>query len=313
MFQASSLLFWYAVAPVHMGVGTAVGGLIDNPIQREVHTAHPVLAGSGLKGALRERAAGKMPEDDEHAVFGPESGNADAYAGALSVSDAQIVAFPVRALKAAFVWVTCPTALARLKRLAEMADVKTDWEVPGQPGTDKAVILSNDLASKDKLILEAFAYGIQQEEQDKLKKVADWLAKNVLPEHETHVPFRDLIRQRLVLVRDEDFGHFVRFSTAVEPHVRINNETGTADDGGLFYTENLPPETIMASLLMASPSRKEGVDMSAQKVLEEALSLLHGAPMQVGGDATTGRGLMVVNPVQAGNTKQAGNAEQAGK
>ena len=35
-----------------MGAGQAVGA-INNPIQREVHTSHPLIAGSGLKGAVR--------------------------------------------------------------------------------------------------------------------------------------------------------------------------------------------------------------------------------------------------------------------
>ena len=52
MFQRQAAVFLYAVSPVHMGAGSAVG-VIDNPIQRERHTGHPCFAGSGLKGALR--------------------------------------------------------------------------------------------------------------------------------------------------------------------------------------------------------------------------------------------------------------------
>ena len=52
MFQASRALFLYCTSPVHMGAGAAIG-TIDNPVQRERHTGHPALAGSGLKGALR--------------------------------------------------------------------------------------------------------------------------------------------------------------------------------------------------------------------------------------------------------------------
>lgn len=49
MFEATQLVFYYAVSPVHMGAGSAIGA-IDSPIQREVHTKHPMFAGSGLKG-----------------------------------------------------------------------------------------------------------------------------------------------------------------------------------------------------------------------------------------------------------------------
>ncbi len=296
MFQEKRVLFWYAASPVHMGAGTAVGGLIDNPIQREVHTGHPVLAGSGLKGALREVAeSGGMADEDVEVVFGPPSGNPELHAGALSVSDAQIVAFPVRALRQAFVWVTCPTALARLKRLLTLAGVKMGWDVPGEPTQDHARIINGNLKSGNgKLVLEAFAYDAD-EDDGSLKAIAEWLADNALPSGEAYKPFREMLQGNLVLVRDEDFGHFVRFSTSVESHVRINDDTGTADDGGLFYTENLPPETIMASMLLASKARKEGVEEDAATVMNKALALFDGRPVQIGGDATTGRGLMIVN------------------
>ena len=299
MFQEKRVLFWYAASPVHMGAGTAVGGLIDNPIQREVHTGHPVLAGSGLKGALREVAeSGGMAGEDQDVIFGPKEG--ELHAGALSVSDAQIVAFPVRALRTAFVWITCPTALARLKRLLTLAGVEAGWDVPEEPAPDSAKLRNPELLSNDKLVLEAFAYNADMEQDSTaLGKVANWLAQNALPDAEEYGHFRESLMKNLVLVRDEDFGHFVRFSTSVEPHVRINDETGTADDGGLFYTENLPPETIMVSLLMASQARKEGAEQSAADIMNKALELVDGKPVQIGGDATTGRGLMIVHALNA--------------
>jgi len=300
MFEAKKVLFWYAASPVHMGAGTAVGGLIDNPIQREVHTGHPVLAGSGLKGALREVAkSGGVAKEAVDVIFGPPSGQPELHAGALSVSDAQMVAFPVRALRTAFVWVTCPTALARLKRLLTLAGAQAEWDVPSEPAEDKAVIIDEGLKSDNgKLVLEAFAYDAGKDD-GKLAAIADWLANNALPASGEYEAFRKMLKENLVLVRDEDFGHFVRFSTSVEPHVRINDETGTADDGGLFYTENLPPETIMVSMLMASRARKKASDKQAAEIMNEALSLIEGKPVQIGGDATTGRGLMIVHAPNA--------------
>ena len=43
MFQQKAAVFLYAVSPVHMGAGQAIG-VIDNPIQRERHTGHPCFA-----------------------------------------------------------------------------------------------------------------------------------------------------------------------------------------------------------------------------------------------------------------------------
>jgi CRISPR-associated protein Cmr4 len=74
------------------------------------------------------------------------------------------------------------------------------------------------------------------------KAVARWLADNALPTGDAHAFFRDKFAADLVLLADNDFTWFTKNATVVEPHVRIDNKTGTASDGGLFYTENLPPK-----------------------------------------------------------------------
>ena len=109
MFQASKALFIYCVSPVHMGAGTAIG-LIDNPIQRERHTEYPMVAGSGLKGAVRHHFWSQLDDDSRkdkanllNRLFGPDT-NASDFAGAVSFGDAQLLAFPVRSLKRAFVY-----------------------------------------------------------------------------------------------------------------------------------------------------------------------------------------------------------------
>ena len=51
MFERKAAVFLYAVSPVHLGAGSAVG-VIDNPIQRERHTGHASFAGSGIEGGL---------------------------------------------------------------------------------------------------------------------------------------------------------------------------------------------------------------------------------------------------------------------
>ena len=52
MYEAKAAMFLYCVSPVHMGTGASLG-VVDNPIQRERHNHHPLLAGSGLERALR--------------------------------------------------------------------------------------------------------------------------------------------------------------------------------------------------------------------------------------------------------------------
>lgn len=292
MYQAQAALFLYAVSPVHMGAGTAFG-LIDSPIQRERHTEHPVFAGSGLKGAIRHHFAQKEKWREANLLerlFGPEGG--ELYAGAVSFGDAQIVLFPVRSAKQGFVYVTSALALARCARQLALLG-KQGWEAKIEPpAAGQCRVAGADFLAGGRLHLEAYDYAASEDAE--LKKVAAWLAAHALPQDEAHAFFRDKLTRHLALLPDEDFSYFVKNATVVEPHVRIDDATGTASDGGLFYVENLPPESLMIAPLMASRERSGKGEVEAEAVLENVVGNLAGQMIQIGGDATTGRGQVVV-------------------
>jgi CRISPR-associated protein Cmr4 len=328
MFEAKKALFIYCVSPVHMGAGTAIG-LIDNPIQRERHTEYPMMAGSGLKGAVRHHFWSQLPEDIRtdkekrkthllNRLFGPETDASD-FAGAVSFGDAQLVAFPVRSLKNAFVYATSPTALARAVRTLNITGTnqEKDWAIPDvKPGHCR--LLNQQLLSDNKLLLEAFEFIAQTPPPDNhLYPIAEWLAGNALPNGDAYAFFCDKLATDLVLLSDEDFGYFVRNATVVEPHVCIDNDTGTAKGTGLFYTENLPPESLLLAPVMASVERStdkirgDKARFNAKEALEMVLAGdgngfggLDGKLLQVGGDATTGRGQVICKVVGANNGKQ---------
>lgn len=319
MFNATRLVFYYAVSPVHMGAGSAIGA-IDSPIQREVHTLHPMFAGSGLKGALRHHlnhAWPRVPKPMNPAItlpsplitriFGPATDASD-HAGALSLSDAQIVALPVRSLKNGFAYVTSPLALARVARLAQQAGMAIDWTIPPVKADQIVTNPDSTLLSGSQLVLEAFEFSARPDAE--LAKVAVWLAQHALG-GEDQTFFADKLRTDLVLLSDTDFSHFARHAMVIEPHVRIHDESGAADGGGLFYVENLPPETLMVGLAQATverfkkDSRKDGAAplLTAADVLglvfdddscPQGCVGLSGRLLQIGGDATTGRGLVLL-------------------
>lgn len=300
MFQRQAAVFLYAVSPVHMGAGSAVG-VIDNPIQRERHTHHPSFAGSGIKGALRHgfEAIGGDPKLIDR-LFGPPSQNGDLHAGALSFGDAQLVAFPVRSLKGGYVYATSPQALARAQRLLVLVGVKTGWKVPevaeGQCITANPALLSGSDNDK-KLHLEAFEYTARVSPD--LPALSQDLSTKALPPGGEYAFFRTKLAQDLVVLSDTDFSYFVEHATLVEPHVRIDPHTGTAANTGLFYTENLPPESLLLAPLMASATRSSKEEkLEAEDVLFKLKTLINGRLIQIGGDATTGRGLVMAQVVE---------------
>ncbi|OIN90624.1 MAG: type III-B CRISPR module RAMP protein Cmr4 [Comamonadaceae bacterium CG1_02_60_18] len=322
MFEATQVVFYYAVSPVHMGAGSAIGA-IDSPIQREVHTQHPMFAGSGLKGALRHhfnrawpRAEGdsSKPHSLISRIFGPDTSASD-FAGALSLSDAQLVALPVRSLKGGFAYVTSPLALARIQRLAQQANLPCTWTVP-EVAENKALAASTTLlgqrpgaagnAIADQLVLEAFEFTTTVD--DRLQKIAKWIADYAMPTSASAF-FANKFKTDLVLLNDTDFAHFARHAMVVEPHVCIDDETGAAKGTALFYVENLPPETLMVGLAQASIERfkKNSRNNDSAALLDAAQVLaqvftgqgdtqpgISGKLLQIGGDATTGRGLVLV-------------------
>jgi CRISPR-associated protein Cmr4 len=309
MFEKHAAVFLYAVSPVHMGAGQAVG-VIDNPIQRERHTGHPCFAGSGIKGAVRHgftAIGGDAALIDR--LFGPDAGDSTLHAGAVSFGDAQMVALPVRSLRGGYVYATCPQAISRAHRLLALIGVKVDW--PALTVDEGNCLVANPaLLSGDKLHLEAFEYTAKVSQE--LKVFAADIAEKALPADQAYEFFRSKlggnsepeIASDLVVLSDTDFGYLAQNAMLVEPHVRINPDTGTADSGGLFYTENLPPESLLVAPMLASQTRtgkkkdeKENWE-DAPGVLAKIKNVIDGKLLQIGGDVTTGRGLVMAKVVE---------------
>jgi len=301
MFEKQTAMFLYCVSPVHLGTGQAIG-VIDNPIQRERHSGLPCFAGSGIKGAVRhgfELLGGERTLVEQ--MFGPEAGASELYAGAVSFGDAQLVAMPVRSLRESFVYATCPYALERAARLLELVGVQPDWTGPGHVADGKVLVGGQAPLADGKLHLEAFEY--DAEPSDLPAKIGGYLARNALPGDNAYRYFREKLERHLVVLSDSDFAYFAQHATLVEAHVRINSETGAADSGGLFYTENLPPESILLAPVLVSKSRnsKNGAQAAheATSVLCKLKNAVNGKLLQIGGDATTGRGLVLARFLEA--------------
>jgi CRISPR-associated protein Cmr4 len=300
MFERHAAVFLYAVTPVHVGAGQAIG-VIDNPIQRERHTGHPNIAGSGIKGAVRHSF--KALGGDEALItrlFGPEAGSSNLHAGAVSFGDAQTVCLPVRSLKGGYVYATGPQALARAARLLKLIGCDVKWRALPAVNEGDCLLANPALVTNGKLHLEAFEYTARDAQSAAVKAIAEDLAGKALPAGDDYAFFAGKLKTDLVVLSDTDFSYFSEHAMLVEPHVRINDKTGTADDGGLFYTENLPPESLLVAPLLASGERsgiQEGRE-DATGVLTKIKNAVDGKLLQIGGDATTGRGLMIARVVE---------------
>lgn len=321
MFKEAVPFFMYCETPLHVGSGTELG-VVDLPIQRERHTGFPKVESSGLKGALRECFQKKeevslsnksYTSDKERSyllyhAFGPESG--DKHSGSLGFTDARLLLFPVKSMKGIFAWITCPRVLQKLKaELAYCGKDSANFVVPVEESTPKGCKLF--IGNSSKIVLEEYTIDIKSKDNNDCTTIAEWLSDNLFNSNESLKYWREKMKTELVVLKDDDFRDFVEMSTEVVTRIKIDSETGTVKKGHLFTEEYLPAESILYSLVLAAPvfGKEEGKGLFEQdSVSEEKLVLSYfteniDAVFQLGGNATTGKGLVRGNVLQAGEVK----------
>lgn len=327
---AGGLLGLHAQTALHPGSGTALG-TVDLPVQRERHTHWPTVAGSALKGVLRdacrEKIAGRSDLDQldrfddrpaeegasvqraerrgrprERAdatlllneLFGPPTAGSSEFAGSLSVTDARLLAFPVRSLRGVFAWVTCPAVLDRLKRDADLVKLPV-WPAGVIPDVaeEQAVVAGKDCACLvgSSLVLEEFEF--TRAEKADAKAIADWIRNALLPTAPAYAGTVERFAKQLVILNDNDFTHFARHATEIMARVGLDYQTKTVRTGALFYQEFLPAETLLYAVVLTSAARARLASRDAPQLLKTLRELLP-AVLQVGGDETTGKGYCAV-------------------
>lgn len=293
----ANMLFIHALTGVHPGGGTALG-VVDLPIQRERHTQWPMIAGASLKGVLRDACREAIPDRTRfHAVFGPETAHASDFAGALALTDARLLAFPVRSLRGVFAWVTCRAVVERLARDSKLLAGHHDPppEAPAVSRGDAACSKGSELIIQGaRLLLEEFEFRRMGADQG----ISGWIADRAV----TDKPTAERLRRNLVILHEDDFTHFARHATEVIARVGLDYETKTARNKALFYEEFLPSETLLYSVALATDSRNKDANINAADILK---ILRDHAPkiMQIGADQTTGKGLCAVSVISHGGDR----------
>jgi len=287
-----SICTFYAISPIHAGSGAATSA-VDLPIQRERHTNWPHIQASGVKGALRDhyrRFAGGEKGDLINLIFGSDKdndggkkGDQDDLPGAISISDAKLLAFPMRSNIAPFVWVTCPSVLKRLSSDLEFAGFAGLENVPSVEGED-AVVLNGEF--KGDVILEDAVVKVNS--TDNIK--TNFALPRGFPEIE-----------RLLLVSDDIYDYCVSSCTEVQTQIKIDSGTGTALEGALRYEELLPADSVLYSIIYFSMSA--GLNELQAKTIQTHIEDVIKGFIQIGGDETLGRGICRISWLRSNNGK----------
>ena len=269
--------------PVHIGAGGYRLGRVDNTIVRDPATDIPKIPGTSLAGVIREystiylketeRSDEKSVEEEIDNLFG----NPDRQ-GASRFYDAQIVLFPVSSIKGT-IWITTKNLLS-------------DW----LSGNKELIKKIGDLTDGEVLLLK----GINAE-----KINLGWLLFDVVNrkkginfdnEINLHYELKDKIK-RVAVVSDSVFSQLINNNLEVRTSVRIDNQTGTAEQGGLFTYEAIPRGTVFGFEMIIDKRRQDEID-NWDEVLDGALN--YTKLLGIGGMGTRGFGRVSFFKVEEG-------------
>ncbi|RLB38660.1 MAG: type III-B CRISPR module RAMP protein Cmr4 [Deltaproteobacteria bacterium] len=288
-----------AMSNIHCGVGQEVAD-IDLPTAREAMTGFPIVPGSTIKGVLRDYFNNYI-EDKEGllAAFGPEFANqaGNEHASALMLTDARILALPVRSFAGVFAYVTAPLVLERLRRDLIQVPLREDLTEIPEVETENALVLSeSENMVGVKILLEDLDLNANRVNGSWQK----WV--NFL----TGANFFDgawgtkIARPRFTLVSNDVFSFLCDTALPVAARIKLDEKTGTVKRGGLWYEESLPAETILCGLVVATKSYRKGKDMTAEDILSTFAT--QELTLQLGGNATTGKGICSISFMPAENS-----------
>ncbi len=317
------LFFLHALSPLHVGVEGGLGA-IDMPTMREVHTGHPIVPGSSVKGVLRDAAVGTggSLSPAMQAAFGPGKLNASENRGGLVFTDARLLCLPVRSLVGTFAWITCPLAWGRFQVDAERGGRTVDslswptgsgdnnskvkvskgsaltFSMDGPPKEGKAPNPSSSKVYLEDFLFEVAVDSIQQGEGE-VAPVAESLARLLFSGDPTMWEF---FKQRFAMVSNDVFSYFCRLGMEVRTRVPIDRNTGTAATSGPFTEELMPTETVLYGMVVGrntvrpKEERKDGTKREMEpspaashlETLRKAIPL--SSELRFGGHSSVGFG-----------------------
>ena len=273
-----------ALSALHVGTGQGVG-IVDLPIARAKSTNLPIVAGSALKGVLRDEANTqlKLSKDDVKTLFGPVDSDAT-HAGAIAFGDAQLLLLPIRSFAGTVAYATCPYILRQYQRdVGGQLDIPT-LEADKARVTDESVLfVKNEEMALEDLDIEAYETGIAGQWAD---QIVEQLYPETVVQYEQ---WRAAVKARFVILPDDIFSFLADTATEIRTRIRIDRDTRVVMNGALWTEENLPAETVMWGVLGVSASRNKDQNKTAKEV-SELLPLNQEISLQLGGKHTVGRG-----------------------
>ncbi|MAM75071.1 MAG: type III-B CRISPR module RAMP protein Cmr4 [Tistrella sp.] len=250
---------------LHPGSGQS-DGAIDLKVAREAVTGYPYIPGSAVKGALRAAMCdGGEQKTRVDAAFGQVDG-----AGSVLVSDARLLLLPVRSLTRAYLWLTCPLILERLRRDLERAGLQAGDVPTLKVDHGKALTrITGRIFLEDRLF---------EADISKLPSAIPEVIGRLIADDGA----RGRLSDQLCIIADDDFRWFAENALPVQARNVLDPDTKVSNN--LWYEESLPPDTLLYMTLTARGSADEMGRTVVADFIEGQKFL------QFGGNETVGQG-----------------------
>ena len=262
----TAMLGLLAETPIHPGAGRGMG-VVDLPVAREAATDYPVLVGSSLKGALRDKMEkGVGGTQEAQARFGKQD-----HAGDVLVSDARLLLLPVRSLTGSYRWATCPHLIERYCR--DLGRAGLGPRPPAVSVRQRTALA----AGNGELYLEERQFSVADQPPAELAQAIAPLLR--------HDETRNRLSRQISVLDDDDFAWFVRYGLPIQARNVLDD--GTKQSTNLWYEETLSPDTVLYALLV-------GRSADALAPALDSLFPEDDPYLQAGGNETVGQGWFAV-------------------
>jgi len=231
-----------------------------------------------FKNNIKNRDEQAQLDQITEKIFGTESyGDTGTLPGAIAVSDARLIAFPIRSSKSPFVWITCPAVLQRLEKDLDLTGKSGEMTIP-EPGSEDAFVINGNISAEEKILLEDYEVIIKKTdfELSDTSKILYQKAKILL------------------LVSNETYHYGVSHCTEIRTQIKIDDKTGTTVDGSLRYEEVLPADSLMYVVLFYGATRDADTTIPADTLISYMKEDVIRKHIQIGGNETLGCGLFQI-------------------
>ncbi len=97
------------------------------------------------------------------------------------------------------------------------------------------------------------------------------------------------------------YDYCVSSCTEIQAQIKIDAETGTAQDGSLRYQELLPSDSILYALICFGKQKHANNEFKVEMIYDFIKKVFtDGSFVQIGGDETLGRGICKIMWIEGG-------------